>query len=181
LNTIGDEGYLEIARRKREATGKLAAGIEAIEGLRLLTQPDMCLISFTTRRGGVFELVDAMNARGWYIQPALSFDNSPAHIHLSINASNVGREEEFLVDLRDCTAALGEGPTGDLVKLVEENLAGIDLASLSEKDLADMLALAGIGGEGMPGHMAEINGILDALPAGAREKLLITFVNNLFV
>ena len=181
LNTIGDEGYLEIARRKREATLKIAAGIEAIDGLRLLTQPDMCLVSFTTEQGAVFHLVDAMNTRGWYIQPALSFDNSPAHIHLSINASNVGREEAFLADLRECTAAIEKMPAGDLVKLVGDGLAGVDLAALSDKELADMLALVGIGTEGMPERMADINGVLDALPADAREKLLVAFVNNLFV
>jgi len=181
LNTIGDDGYLEIARRKRAATRRIAAGIEAIDGLRLLTQPDMCLVSFTTDTGSVFHLVDAMNARGWYIQPALSFDNSPAHIHLSINASNVGREAAFLTDLQECAAEAQEMPAGDLARLVEEGLAGVDLTTLSDKELTDMLALAGIGGEGMPERMADINGILDALPAESREKLLVAFVNNLFV
>ena len=43
-----------------------------------------------------------------------------------------------------------------------------------------MLSLAGIDGEGLPDRMAEVNGILDALPAHIREKLLLTYVNNLF-
>jgi hypothetical protein len=43
-----------------------------------------------------------------------------------------------------------------------------------------MLALAGIGDEGLPQRMAEINGVLDALPPNVREQLLVTFVNNLF-
>jgi hypothetical protein len=141
----------------------------------------MCLVSFTTEQGAVFHLVDAMNNRGWYIQPALSFDNSPAHIHLSINASNVGREEAFLADLRECMVAAEKMTAGDLVKLVGDGLAGVDLAALSDKELADMLALVGIGTEGLPERMADINGVLDALPADAREKLLVAFVNNLFV
>jgi hypothetical protein len=71
-------------------------------------------------------------------------------------------------------------PAGDLVQLVQSGLDGIDLAGLSEKELADMLALAGIGDEGLPQRMAEINGVLDALPPKVREQLLVTFVNNLF-
>ena len=51
---------------------------------------------------------------------------------------------------------------------------------MSEKELADMLALAGIRDEGLPHRMAEINGVLDALPPNVREQLLVTFVNNLF-
>ena len=180
LNTIGDDGYLDIARRKLEATRKIAAGIDAIDKLRLLTRPDMCLISFTTNQGSVFHLVDEMNARGWYIQPALSFDNSPAHIHLSINASNVGREAAFLSDLQECVAEIATMPTGDLVNLVQEGLKDTDLTCLSDTDMAGMLALAGIRDEGLPDRMAEINGVLDALPAGVREQLLIAFVNNLF-
>jgi sphinganine-1-phosphate aldolase len=181
LNMIGDDGYLEIARRQREATRKIVEGIRAIEGLRLLAQPDMCLISFTAEKGAVFHLVDAMNARGWYIQPALSFDNAPAHIHLSINASNVGREEAFLADLRECAAATRDMPAGDLVKRVADGPADVDLTALSDKELSDLLALAGIGAGGLPERMAAINGILDALPADTREMLLVAFVNNLFV
>lgn len=181
LNTIGDDGYLDIARKKLAATRKIAAGIDAIEGLRLLTRPDMCLISFTVHQGSVFHLVDEMNTRGWYIQPALAFDNSPAHIHLSINASNVGREEAFLTDLRECVAVTGDLPTDDLVHLVQTGLNGTDLTCLSETDMADMLALVGIRDEGLPDRMAAINGVLDALPADVREQLLITFVNNLFI
>ena len=181
LNTIGDAGYLEMARRQREVTRRIAEGIETIEGLRLMTQPDMCLIAFTSDEGGVFHLVDAMNARGWYIQPALSFDNSPAHIHLSINASNAGREDAFLADLRACAAETRHRPPGDLVRLVEEGLGHLDLNALSEAELADLLALAGIDGEGLPEGMAEINQVLDALPPDAREMLLVRFVNNLFV
>jgi len=180
LNYIGDDGYLEIARKKLEATRKITAGIEAMDGVHLLTYPDMCLVSFTMDKGSVFQLVDEMNARGWYIQPALSYDNSPAHIHLSISASNVGREEALLADLDDCVAAVDAAPAGELSDLVQGGLADIDLTQMSEKDMADMLALAGVGEEGLPERMADINGVLDAMPAAAREQLLIAFVNNLF-
>ena len=152
-----------------------------MEGLHLLAYPDMCLVSFTMDQGSVFHLVDEMNARGWYIQPALSYDNSPAHIHLSINASNVGREAELLADLKACVAVAGTMPPGELVDMVQGGLGAMDLAGLSEKEMTDMLALAGIGDTGMPERMADINGVLDALPAPVREKLLIAFVNNLFV
>ena len=180
LNTIGDEGYLEIARKKLHAVRTIASGIEAIDGLRLLTEPDMCLISFIMEGGAVFKLVDEMNARGWYIQPALSYDNSPAHIHLSISASNVGRETELLADLRECVGIVKSGPTDNTAGLVQEAIEGIDFTSLTDREMAEMLALAGIKGEGLPDRMAEVNGILDALPPVIREKLLLTYVNNLF-
>ena len=180
LNMIGDQGYLEIARKKLDTVRTIASGIKAIDGLLLLTEPDMCLISFTVEQGSVFNLVDEMNARGWYIQPALSFDNSPAHIHLSISASNVGHETELLADLYECVDLVKTSPAGDLVGPVQDALESMDLESLTDKEMTDMLSLAGIDGEGLPDRMAEVNGILDALPAHIREKLLLTYVNNLF-
>jgi len=181
LNYLGDEGYLEIARRKLAAVKKIAAGIEAIDGIRLLAQPQMSLVAFTSDSINVFHIIDEMNARGWYIQPALSFDNSPAHIHLSINASNVGWEEALLKDLAECVRTAAAVPEGDLVTMVRGGLKDIDLDNVSDEDIKGLLAMAGIGGGGLPDRMADINGVLDVLPAKAREKILTSFVNDLFV
>ncbi len=181
LNYVGDAGYLEIARKKLAAVKKIAAGIEAIDGLRMMAQPQMSLVAFTSDSINVFHIIDEMNARGWYIQPALSFDNSPAHIHLSINASNVGWEDDLLKDLAECVQTAAALPEGDLVKMVREGLKDIDLANVSEEDIKGLLAMAGIDGQGLPEQMADINGVLDVLPAKAREKILTSFVNDLFV
>ncbi len=180
LNYLGDAGYLEIARKKLAAIKKITAGIEKIDGLRLLAQPQMSLVAFTSDTINVFHIIDEMNARGWYIQPALSFDNSPAHIHLSISASNVGWEDELLKDLAECVQTAAALPEGDLVKMVQTGLEDIDLANASDADIKGLLVMAGIGGEGLPERMADVNGVLDALPADAREKILKSFVNDLF-
>ena len=180
LNYVGDAGYLDIARKKLAAVKKIAAGIDAIDGLRLLAQPQMSLVAFTSDSINVFHIIDEMNARGWYIQPALSFDNSPAHIHLSISASNVGWEDDLLKDLAECVQTAAGLPDGDLVKMVREGLGEVDLANVSEKDIKGLLSLVGIGDQGLPERMADINGVLDELPAAAREKILKSFVNDLF-
>jgi len=180
LNFVGDEGYLKIARNKLAATKKICAGIEQIEGLKLLAKPDMCLVSFTSDGVNIFHIIDEMNSRGWYVQPALSFDNSPAHIHLSINASNVEWVDRFLDDLEACVAIARTLPDGQLAKLVQEGLAQTDLASLSDKELSEILSLAGLGSSGLPKKMAEINEALDALAPETRNLLLISFVNDLF-
>ena len=43
-----------------------------------------------------------------------------------------------------------------------------------------MMAAAGIKDGALPSRMADINGVLDALPAQVREKILTTFVNDMF-
>jgi len=182
LHFVGDEGYLEIARRKREAVAKIAAGIRATEGLRLMTEPDMTLVSFTADETDVFAIVDEMHQRGWYVQPSLAFDNSPAHIHLSISASNVGREEQFLADLAASVKAARNAEPGPLQQMLEPVLDGLDAENLSDADIDGMLAMAGIGGgSALPERTAEVNAVLNLLPPVVREKLLTAYVNNLFV
>ena len=180
LNYVGDDGYLEIARQKLAAVKKIAAGIERIDGLRLLAQPDMCLISFTSDAVNVFHIIDEMNQRGWYIQPSLSFDNSPAHIHLSISASNVGWEDELLANLAECVEIARTMPEGELVGFVRQSLEGMDLATISEADILNLMAAAGVSDGTLPSRMADINGVLDLLPAPVRETVLTTFVNDMF-
>jgi len=181
LNYLGDDGYLEIARKKLAAVKKIAAGIENIDGIRLLAKPQMSLVAFTSDTINVFHIIDEMNVRGWYIQPALSYDNSPAHIHLSISASNLGWEDEFLTDLAGCVETAAGLPEGDLVKMVRAELKEVDLANISDADIKGLLVMAGLEGQKLPDRMADINGVLDELPAEAREKILVSFVNDLFV
>lgn len=180
LNTIGDDGYLEIARKKVAAVKKITEGIDRIVGLRMLARPDMCLISFTSDQVNVFQIVDEMNRRGWYVQPAFSFDNSPAHIHLSINANNLGREDELLRNLAESVAIARDMPDGELIGMVKESLAGMDATTLSEKDILGLLSAARIKAGALPGHMADINSVLDKLSAPVREKIFTVVVNEMF-
>ncbi|WP_319406512.1 aspartate aminotransferase family protein [uncultured Desulfosarcina sp.] len=180
INYVGDEGYLEIARKKLAAVKKIAEGIGRIDGLRLLTRPDMCLISFISDEVNVFHIIDEMNQRGWYIQPSLSFDNSPAHIHLSVSASNVGWEDELLKNLAECVQIARTLPEGELTGLIKGSLEGVDLSAISDKEIMGMMAAAGIKDGSLPSRMADINGVLDAMPAQVREKILTAFVNDMF-
>ncbi len=182
LHYLGDGGYLEIARRKLAATETIAAGIEKIPGLRLTARPDMCLVAFTSDTVDVFEIIDEMHLRGWYIQPALAYAESPAHVHLSINASNVGKEKALLADLAACVETARRRPPGRLVALLRQGMEGVDFENLSDADVDGMLAMAGMGaGGGLPERTAEINGVLNLLPASAREKILTAYVNELFI
>jgi len=181
LKFIGDEGYLEIARKKLEATKKLVEGIEAHSDLRLMAQPHMCMFSFTSEAFNVFHLIDEMNSIGWYIQPQLAYESSQQNIHISINYSNVEWVDAFLEDLYKCIEKVKPIPFGELGDAVKAELGGIDPDALTEETFNQLLGLAGIGeSSGLPEKMTEINEILNALPARFREFLLIEFINNLF-
>jgi sphinganine-1-phosphate aldolase len=180
LNYIGDEGYLKLARKKLDATRRIAEGIKGIDGLHLVAEPEMCLLAFTSDTVSVFHIIDEMSERGWYIQPALAFGASKEHIHLSINASNVERVDDFLADLRASVDAARTMSSGEIAAGVTELLSSLDPSQLTDEAFSRMLEMAGIHGTSLPKRMADINEILNALPVELRERLLIEFVNELF-
>lgn len=180
LNYVGHNGYLDIARKKLSAVKRIVAGIRRIDGLRLLTEPDMCLISFTSDAVNVFHIIDEMNHRGWTIQPSFAYDNSPAHIHLSVNASNVGWEDDLLDNLAECVAAARDLPEGPLVKRIKNGLAKTDPTRLADADIMALMASAGVGDGALPDRMADINGALNGLPPDVRETVLTVFINEMF-
>ncbi len=180
LNYLGEKGYLEIAEKKIDATKQLVEGIRNHKDLILMSEPDFCMFSFTSKTISVFHLIDKMNAIGWYIQPALSFAHSRHNIHLSINFSNVKWVESFLKDLYECIESIRDVPHGEVGKALKEQFENADPSALSDQDAMQLLEMAEIGGDGFPEAMAEINEMLNALPAGFRERLLIEYTNKIF-
>jgi sphinganine-1-phosphate aldolase len=180
LNFIGDDGYLEIARQVLDATRRIAEGIEAIPGLRLLGQPEMNLVAFASDTVNVFQIIDEMKTRGWYIQPQLAFGASKENIHLSVNPASVRWVEPLLADLRDCVEKVRTMRSGDLANGIREAFGSIDPASLTEETFEQMLGMAGVQGTKLPERMAEVNEVLNALPVALRERLLTEYLNNLF-
>jgi sphinganine-1-phosphate aldolase len=179
LHFIGDDGYLEIARQVLDATRRIAAGIRDVPGLRVLGEPDMSLVAFTTSdQTSVFHVVDEMKARGWYVQPQLGFESSKENIHLSINPASVRWVDALLADLRACVAIARTRPSEGAA--LRDAMAGIDLASLSPEVLTGLLSSAGVEGTALPDRMAAINETLNALPASAREALLVAYLNDLY-
>jgi sphinganine-1-phosphate aldolase len=180
LHFLGDDGYLDIARQVLDATRRIARGIAAIPGLRVLGQPDMNLVAFTSDELSIFRVIDEMKGRGWYIQPQLSFDNSRENAHLSINPANVKWADALLSDLADSVTAARALPAGTLAAEITQMFSNVDPNALTDEMVQGLLGMAGIGGSVLPERMSEVNEALNALPAALREKLLTGYLNELF-
>ena len=180
LNFIGDDGYLDIARKKLEATRKIMTWIEKNENLCLMGKPDMCLIAFTSHTISIFHLIDEMTDMGWYIQPALTFEGSKEHIHLSINLSNVERVDVFLKDLEQCVEKVKTIKFGKLAQTVEGFLSNMTSTQNLDDIFSKFIEMAGIQKSTFPKRMANVNEMLNVLPPKFRERLLIEFSNKLF-
>ena len=180
LNFIGDEGYLAMARQMRDATKRIVAGVEAIPGLRILGRPEMNLLAFASDQVSVFHVIDEMKLRGWYVQPQLAFGASPENIHLSINPTGERWVDDLLRDLRECVEIARGMKSGELAAKIREAFGALDPSAVGPETFAGLLAMAGVSGSSLPGRMAEINEVLNALPVPLREKLLVEYLNALY-
>ncbi|MFV2099774.1 pyridoxal phosphate-dependent decarboxylase family protein [Micromonospora sp. LOL_024] len=182
LRHLGDDGYLELTRRTREAVRELAEAVRGVDGLRLVAEPESTVLCCTTTDSGpdLFVLVDELAARGWHTQPQLTYAGLPRSVHLTVTAAVAPRAAEFGPDLRDAVAAArAAGP----VALPPELLA-LAYSLTPELLTVDLVAAvaAGLGlgaGGGLPDRMAPVNTLLDAAPPAVRERLLVEFVSLL--
>jgi len=180
LKFFGESGYRDIAKHVLDATDKVMSFVDEHPELRLLGRSDMSHVAFASDTIPIFRLAEAINARGWYVQVALSFRNSPANIHLCINPANLKWIDPLLEDIAACVDEVRDSKPGPLVSGVLEALAKVDIDSMDEQTMRQMMAMAGIGGDGAPKVGSEVNEILNALEPHQRERLLTMFMNELF-
>lgn len=183
VNTIGDDGYLELTRTALDGVDRLVAGIGTIPGLRVVGEPDSTLVAVAADDTcDVFTITDAMTRAGWYVQPQLSFEGQRPTIHLSLSAATAPLVDEFLDALRDAvTEASAAGPI-QVDPGVVAFVQALDPTALTDADFDGLLAAVGMAGEGqvgLPESMAEINALLDLAAPALREALLVAFLDRL--
>jgi sphinganine-1-phosphate aldolase len=184
VRTLGDEGYLRLARDVFEATDRIVAGVADLAPLSVVAAPDSTLVALATDGScDAFTICDEMAAHGWYVQPQMSYAGQPPTIHLSVSAATLAHVDEFLEALgKSVMNAVESGPVAvdDGVRAFVEAL---DPATLSDADFDGLLVAAGLGGgdEGLavPEQMAEVNALLDLASPAMREALLVAFLDRL--
>lgn len=180
MHFLGQDGYLEMARGQLAGTRTLVEHVEAHPDLQLLGQPQMCLAAFTSDTVNLFEVVDEMRVRGWYIQPQLTYGDSPANIHLSIGASNVPQMDAMLADLDDSIETAKQAVASGLADAIRGMFSSLEPSQLDPSVFEQLLGMAGMSGDALPGKMAEINEVLDALSPAFREFILTEFINGVY-
>ncbi|MDJ0789855.1 MAG: aspartate aminotransferase family protein [Myxococcota bacterium] len=180
LHHFGDDGYMAIARKVWAMTEKLVTGIDAIPDLRVLGKPQMNMCSFASDTVSVFHVADEMKERGWFVQPQLAYGSSPENLHLSINPASERWADDLIADLRVAVDAARELPSGELTAKIQEAFSGLSADEVTPDVFQGMLGMAGVDGTALPGRMAEINEVLNALPVPLREKLLVEYLNELY-
>jgi len=105
MHHLGLEGYRDLTQTTVDAARRMVAGVRSIDGLAVLGQPEAQLLAIAVAPGfadrlDAFEIGDALQARGWF----LDRQTPPDSLHATVSAGNASVIDEFLGDLRLCVA-----------------------------------------------------------------------------
>lgn len=97
MKHLGETGYLALAQKLMAGAEKLRAGLQALPGIRIVGEPCMNLISYTTveNRPDIFVIADQLEEKGWVVER----QQFPDCIHLTVLPTNVGVIDQYLTDL----------------------------------------------------------------------------------
>lgn len=124
IKCLGFEGYREIAEGVMKTVKKIQDGIKNIEGLDVVSNPEMSVFAIRSNEFNIYEIGDEMANKGWLLDRL----QNPACIHLTISKIQTDKEDEFLNDLMDVVSALRSSSQA----LVSNQIVESAVSSLSD-------------------------------------------------
>ncbi|MEM7155397.1 MAG: aminotransferase class V-fold PLP-dependent enzyme [Myxococcota bacterium] len=108
--SIGADGYRAATKKILETAATVRAGIEQIDGLKVLGDP-LWVIAFASDDLDIYRILDFMTHRRWNLNGL----HRPACVHLCVTLRHTqeGVAERFLSDLRDAVAHVKTQPKSE--------------------------------------------------------------------
>jgi sphinganine-1-phosphate aldolase len=108
IRTLGEDGYLRLATKVRDATHMVQEGIAGIDGLHITGTPDMSVFEISTTPDGedaddaTGAIGDVMEDKGWRL------DRQNGGLHLMFSPYHLEVAEQLVADLTEAVATHGE-------------------------------------------------------------------------
>ena len=105
---LGEEGYLRLGARVLAATRGFRAAIDAVDGVRISSDPDMSVFEFgvdpdSPVRVDIDAVGDAMDDRGW------NLDRQQGGLHVMLSPGHDKVVDAFAADLAAAVADVAGG------------------------------------------------------------------------
>ena len=105
MQHLGVDGYVDLTRTMLENADRMRAGIDAIEGIRVLGDGRFHLVAMSNEPDDpepvdIFALGDALQARGWFHDR----QTPPDSLHSTVSNTNAGVIDDYLAALASCVA-----------------------------------------------------------------------------
>lgn len=96
LQYLGEEGYIDLAKRTIETTDRFLDGIRQIPELYILGDPKASIFAIGSHELNVFSIADRMEEFGWFMDR----QQLPNSLHFMITPAHENVVEQFLTDLK---------------------------------------------------------------------------------
>ncbi len=178
MHYLGEEGYLRVAKEVMATRDAIMAGVNAIPGLHILSDPDISVMAIGSDDLDVYLVADEMSVRGWQ----LDRQQFPPSLHLTLHYGHVGIVDDFLQDLRASVEALRRPTPRRLTYALLMGVIRLLAVILPERWLSRLTQAASRflgGGRGLPQRTAPMYGIMGALPnRGDLKELVLNLVES---
>lgn len=178
MNYLGEEGYLALAETTMKTATQLRDGINAIDGLHIISDPDMSVMAIGSERLNIYEVGDEMTVRGWY----LDRQQFPPTLHLTVMPTHARNVDLFLGDLTAAAASARKPTLQKVGNALILKLAEAAVKILPEDVVSKLTARASslLGGDsGLPQRSAAMYGMMGSLPnRGDLRELVLDLVEG---
>lgn len=100
MMTVGENGYIDSCHKIVGAAKRIAQGIRETDVLRqdltIIGRPLVSVVAFTSNTIDIYDIADAMSAKGWHLN---ALQNPPA-IHVAVTLPIVAAVDDLLGDLK---------------------------------------------------------------------------------
>jgi sphinganine-1-phosphate aldolase len=164
MQHLGEEGYLAITDSVMKTVTKLREGIGAIEGIHVLGDPAMSILSIGSDRLNVYEIGDELALRGWH----LDRQQFPPSLHLTVTHAHSQVVDLFLYDLKEAVARVQKASLTSLSIALKVGLvraaAKVLPAGVMSSLTARSSSVTGLKGAAIPKRSAAMYGMMASLP-----------------
>jgi sphinganine-1-phosphate aldolase len=179
MNHLGEESYLAIADAVMKATTRLKDGIHALDGVKVLGDPEMSILAIASDKLSIYEIGDEMTLRGWYMDR----QQFPPSLHMTINFAHADLVDVFLHDLAESVAQVKRPSLRRIGTEMVLGLASAAVRLLPEKLISRIAArapaLLGTKGGSLPRRSAAMYGMMESLPnRGDVRELVLDLVEQ---
>ena len=178
MNYLGEEGYLEIAEVVMKTTKKIQDGINRIDGIKIIGNPEMSVMAIASDKLNIYEVGDEMTLRGWH----LDRQQFPPTLHVTVNYAHAQSADAFLSDLAAAVAIVKKPSMGKIGNAIIVNAARLAARVLPESIVSKMTARASslFGGDaGLLQRSAAMYGMMGTLPnRGDLKELVLDLVEG---
>jgi sphinganine-1-phosphate aldolase len=105
IQILGQSGYRQVVSEILAARDQLVRGINELQGLSVLGNPDAYLVSFSAAKVDIMAVSEGMLARGWLTGHL----TRPQAIHLFLDRHNATAIPEYLSDLGETLSEVERG------------------------------------------------------------------------